>query len=100
MCLPAVDGICRLRLLHYIHVSVHQMYQKSVSGKVKLGIQAFADALLTIPKTLADNSGLDAQVSQQARGRGGDTHLSVVYVCVCVCVYMYVLCVCPPPHPL
>lgn len=32
-----------------------------VSGKVKLGIQCFADALLVIPRTLAENSGFDQQ---------------------------------------
>lgn len=31
----------------------------TVAGKAKLGIQAFCDALLIIPKTLAENSGLD-----------------------------------------
>lgn len=35
--------------------------RKSVQGRVQLGVQAFADALLVIPKTLADNSGLDTQ---------------------------------------
>jgi T-complex protein 1 subunit zeta len=30
-----------------------------VSGKAKLGVQAFADALLVVPKTLATNSGFD-----------------------------------------
>ena len=39
---------------------LHQ-YKNSVAGRVKLGVQAFADALLVIPKTLAANSGLDAQ---------------------------------------
>jgi T-complex protein 1 subunit zeta len=33
----------------------------NVSGKAKLGVQAFADALLVIPRTLAENSGLDQQ---------------------------------------
>jgi len=33
----------------------------TVTGKQKLGVQAFCDALLIIPKTLADNSGLDVQ---------------------------------------
>lgn len=33
----------------------------TVKGKSKLGIQAFADALMIIPKTLAENSGLDVQ---------------------------------------
>lgn len=41
-------------------------YKDSVSillskGKAKLGVQAFADALLIIPKTLALNAGLDPQ---------------------------------------
>lgn len=34
-------------------------YMKEVVGRQKLGIQAFADALLVIPKTLADNAGHD-----------------------------------------
>lgn len=33
--------------------------KKEVSGKAKLGVQAFADALLIVPKTLAENSGFD-----------------------------------------
>ncbi|GBG25145.1 T-complex protein 1 subunit zeta [Hondaea fermentalgiana] len=32
-----------------------------VRGRAKLGVQAFADALLVIPKALADNSGFDVQ---------------------------------------
>jgi len=36
-------------------------FKKSVKGKEKLGVQAFADALLIVPKTLALNSGLDIQ---------------------------------------
>ncbi|XP_071701832.1 T-complex protein 1 subunit zeta 1-like isoform X2 [Rutidosis leptorrhynchoides] len=35
--------------------------KKSVKGRAQLGIQAFADALLVVPKTLAENSGLDTQ---------------------------------------
>jgi T-complex protein 1 subunit zeta len=35
--------------------------KKNVSGKARLGVQAFADALLVIPRTLAENSGLDQQ---------------------------------------
>lgn len=35
--------------------------KKEVSGKVKLGVKAFADALLIVPRTLAQNSGFDAQ---------------------------------------
>ncbi|XP_061399025.1 T-complex protein 1 subunit zeta [Musca vetustissima] len=36
-------------------------YKDNVKGKVRLGIQAFAEALLVIPKNLAINSGYDAQ---------------------------------------
>nr|CCA15232.1 unnamed protein product putative [Albugo laibachii Nc14] len=38
-----------------------QQYKKTVKGRAKLGVQAFADALLVIPKVLAENSGLDIQ---------------------------------------
>jgi T-complex protein 1 subunit zeta len=38
-------------------------FKSQVEGRAKLGVQAFADALLIIPKTLAINSGLDAQTS-------------------------------------
>lgn len=38
-----------------------QHYKSQVSGRAKIGVAAFADALLTIPKTLATNSGLDPQ---------------------------------------
>jgi len=36
-----------------------QEFKKTVTGKAKLGVQAFADGLLIIPKTLATNSGFD-----------------------------------------
>ncbi|KAL5015966.1 hypothetical protein ScPMuIL_005555 [Solemya velum] len=36
-------------------------YKNEVKGRARLGIQAFADALLIIVKVLATNSGLDAQ---------------------------------------
>jgi len=38
-------------------------YRNQVKGRAKLGVQAFADALLVIPKTLAENAGYDAQDS-------------------------------------
>ena len=48
---------------------------RTVKGKAKLGVRAFADALLVIPKTLAENSGLDVsdtlikvQEEQEASG--------------------------------
>jgi T-complex protein 1 subunit zeta len=36
-------------------------YMKELTGKVKLGVEVFAKALLVIPKTLAENSGFDSQ---------------------------------------
>lgn len=36
-------------------------YKPQVEGKAQLGVQAFADALLVIPKTLAVNGGFDPQ---------------------------------------
>ncbi|CAJ1846505.1 unnamed protein product [Sphenostylis stenocarpa] len=35
--------------------------KKTVEGRAQLGVEAFADALLVVPKTLAENSGLDTQ---------------------------------------
>ncbi|EDQ84239.1 uncharacterized protein MONBRDRAFT_39350 [Monosiga brevicollis MX1] len=35
--------------------------KRNVKGRARLGIQAFADALLVIPKTLAQNAGFDPQ---------------------------------------
>ena len=34
---------------------------KNIKGKARLGAEAFADAILIIPRTLAENSGLDSQ---------------------------------------
>ncbi|KAL1560743.1 T-complex protein 1 subunit zeta, variant 2 [Salvia divinorum] len=35
--------------------------KKTVKGRAQLGVEAFADALLVVPKILAENSGLDTQ---------------------------------------
>jgi len=48
--------------------------QDEVQGRLKLGLQAYADALLIIPKTLAANSGFDPQdtiIALQEEFRGG-----------------------------
>ena len=42
------------------HLHLHQ-YKQQVAGRAKIGVQAFADAMLVIPKVLCANSGLDAQ---------------------------------------
>jgi len=36
--------------------------KKLVQGRAKLGIEAFAEALMGFPKIIAENSGHDAQV--------------------------------------
>lgn len=51
----AFEIACAKSLTEYAH--------KEVTGKVKLGVLAFAEALLVIPKTLAENSGFDMSVS-------------------------------------
>ena len=43
---------CHLRTPEFLH---------TVTGKRRLGVEAFADALLVIPKTLATNAGFDGQ---------------------------------------
>mmetsp|Transcript_27032 Transcript_27032/g.37620 ORF Transcript_27032/g.37620 Transcript_27032/m.37620 type:complete len:544 (-) Transcript_27032:267-1898(-) len=50
-------------------------FKKTVKGRVKLGVDAFAKALLVIPKTLAENAGLDVQqtlitLMEEANGEG------------------------------
>ena len=40
-------------------------FAETVEGKAKLGVRAFADALLVIPKTLAENSGFDVMVGMK-----------------------------------
>lgn len=40
------------------HLTEH--VKKQVQGRAKLGVQAFADALLVVPKVLAENAGHDA----------------------------------------
>ena len=36
-------------------------FKKTIKGRARLGVQAYANALLVIPKTLAKNSGFDPQ---------------------------------------
>ena len=55
--------------------------RKSVAGRAKLGVQAFAEALLIVPKTLAENAGLDVQETvltlQDEHDRGSAAGLDV-----------------------
>jgi T-complex protein 1 subunit zeta len=43
------------------HEYLVEYAKKNVEGKAILGVQAFADALLYIPKAIAENAGLDSQ---------------------------------------
>ncbi|KAL7558073.1 hypothetical protein ACA910_020030 [Epithemia clementina (nom. ined.)] len=54
-----VPGAGAVELLMYHHLT--EKVVKQTKGKHKVGIQAFAQALLVIPKTLAANAGLDVQ---------------------------------------
>lgn len=44
-----------------VYSYLHRVVAPAVKGRIKLGVQAFANAFLVIPKTLAINSGYDAQ---------------------------------------
>ena len=48
-------------LLAHSHTKAAETVKKAAKGRAKLGVQAYADALLIIPKTLAQNGGFDVQ---------------------------------------
>jgi len=53
-----VAGAGAFEIAAYDHL---MKVKEGVSGRAKLGVQAYAEALLIIPKTLAENSGFDLQ---------------------------------------
>ncbi|GMH32894.1 hypothetical protein BSKO_00728 [Bryopsis sp. KO-2023] len=55
-CVMAGAGAFEIAAAHHLRTKV----KGTVEGRVKLGIEAFAEALLGIPKILAENSGYDA----------------------------------------
>ena len=61
-----------------VHHHLVEFMKTNVSGKTKLGVQCFADAMLVIPRTLADNSGFDPQETllkvQEAHQRSGEAY--------------------------
>ena len=60
----ALDDGCVIPGAGALEIAIHAAlldYKKTVKGRIQLGVQAFADALMVIPKTLAHNSGFDAQ---------------------------------------
>lgn len=50
-------GAFEVSCAHHLAAKV----KKLAEGRTKLGVQAYADALLVIPKTLAQNGGYDVQ---------------------------------------
>ena len=44
-----------------LNVHLLETVKKTVEGRAKRGVEAFAEAMMVIPKTLAENSGYDAQ---------------------------------------
>ena len=52
-------GAFEVALSHHLSTKT----KKTAKGRAKLGVQAFADAVLVIPKTLAANAGFDVQDS-------------------------------------
>lgn len=67
-----VPGAAAFELAAHDHLI---KFMSEVKGRAKLGVQAFAEALLIIPKVLAENSGLDVQDTlitlQEELGRTG-----------------------------
>jgi len=57
-----VPGGGAFQIAAHAHLN-SEAFRKTVKGKAKWGVDAFADALLVIPKTLAANSGHDVQDS-------------------------------------
>ncbi len=49
-----------------VEIATHKVlvaYKEQVKGRARLGVQAYADAMLVIPKVLAQNAGFDPQDS-------------------------------------
>uniref|UniRef100_A0A7S1Z512 T-complex protein 1 subunit zeta n=1 Tax=Trieres chinensis TaxID=1514140 RepID=A0A7S1Z512_TRICV len=57
----AVPGAGAFELAAAMHLK--DTVARSTKGRAKLGVEAYAEAMLVIPKTLAENSGLDVQDS-------------------------------------
>lgn len=70
----AFEAACHLHL---------QKFKETIKGRSKLGVQAYADALLIIPKTLAVNSGMDQQdalmklLEEAEQGMASDTKVGM-----------------------
>ena len=62
----ALDDKCLVPGAGAFEVAAYRMLMNrkmAVQGRSRLGVEAFAQAMLIVPKTLAENSGLDVQES-------------------------------------
>jgi len=62
----AIEDDCVVPGAGAFELAVHEHLKgkiKDIKGRARLGVEAFADAMLIIPKTLALNAGFDAQES-------------------------------------
>merc|ERR1711920_1155022 len=53
-----VPGAGAFEVAAHVHL---EQFKKTVEGKPRLGVEIFGKALLTVPKTLLENSGMDVQ---------------------------------------
>merc|ERR1712226_160922 len=53
-----VPGAGAFEVAAHVHL---EEFKKTVEGKPRLGVEVFSKAMLAIPKTLLENSGLDVQ---------------------------------------
>lgn len=51
-----IPGAGSFEIAAYVHL---HKFKDTVKGKAKMGVEAFAESLLIIPKTIAENCGYD-----------------------------------------
>ena len=61
-----------------LFVHLNEVTKKSVEGRAKRGVEAFAEAMLVIPKTLAENSGYDDKTRSSRSRMNTKTEISLV----------------------
>merc|ERR1712086_617619 len=74
-----VPGAGAFEVAAHVHL---EQFKKTAEGKPRLGVELFGKALLSIPKTLLENSGLDVQdkllkVISERESRGTPMGISV-----------------------
>merc|ERR1712085_20616 len=74
-----IPGAGAFEIAGHVHL---EQFERTVEGKPRLGVEVFGKALLSIPKTLLENSGLDVQdkllkVISERESRGTPMGISV-----------------------